>query len=134
MPGKFELTVLLTRIMFPFLLLVALAARSDGQCLNARGRFGVPALASTFFNLGSVACGLALGFTVGEGLAAGHDRLHGGGVLIGGALQLGWQMPSLSRAGFSFRPRIDFRHPRAAADRAPDAAGTGRAMRRCRST
>jgi len=33
------------------------------------------------------------------------------GVVIGGALQLGWQMPSLRRAGFSFRPRLDFRHP-----------------------
>jgi putative peptidoglycan lipid II flippase len=33
------------------------------------------------------------------------------GVVIGGALQLGWQMPSLRRAGISFRPRIDFRHP-----------------------
>ena len=44
-PGKFELTVLLTRIMFPFLLLVALAAEAMA-ILNARGRFGVPALAS----------------------------------------------------------------------------------------
>jgi len=33
------------------------------------------------------------------------------GVVIGGALQLGWQMPSLRRAGISFRPRLDFGHP-----------------------
>jgi putative peptidoglycan lipid II flippase len=57
-PGKFALTVLLTRIMFPFLLLVALAAQAMGA-LNSCGSFGVPALASSLFNVGSVACGPA---------------------------------------------------------------------------
>ena len=50
-PGKFELAVTLTRIMFPFLLLVALAAQSMG-ILNAMNQFGIPALSSTFFNIG----------------------------------------------------------------------------------
>ena len=59
-PGKFELAVRMTRIMFPFLLLVALAAQAMGV-LNACNRFGVPALASTFFNLGSVGFGIVLG-------------------------------------------------------------------------
>jgi putative peptidoglycan lipid II flippase len=49
-PGKFELAVHMTRIMFPFLLLVALAAQAMGV-LNACNRFAVPALASTFFNI-----------------------------------------------------------------------------------
>ena len=57
-PGKLELTVHLTRIMFPFLLLVALAAVAMG-ILNTRNRFGVPAAASAFFNLGSIVGGLA---------------------------------------------------------------------------
>ncbi|MGA2155397.1 MAG: murein biosynthesis integral membrane protein MurJ [Bryobacteraceae bacterium] len=109
-PGKFELTVLLTRIMFPFLLLVALAAEAMA-ILNARGRFGVPALASTFFNIGSVASGLALGLTVGRRWPQGMIVSMAAGVVIGGALQLGWQMPSLRLAGISFRSRIDFRHP-----------------------
>ncbi len=109
-PGKFELTVLLTRIMFPFLLLVALAAEAMA-ILNARGRFGVPALASTFFNIGSVASGLALGLTVGRRWPQGLIVSMAAGVVIGGALQLGWQMPSLRRAGVSFRPRLDFAHP-----------------------
>src|SRR5216683_2788241 len=61
-PGKFELAVRLTRIMFPFLLLVALAAQAMGV-LNACNQFGVPALSSTFFNLGSVAFGLMIGLT-----------------------------------------------------------------------
>jgi putative peptidoglycan lipid II flippase len=109
-PGKFELTVLLTRVMFPFLLLVALAAEAMA-ILNARGRFGVPALASTFFNIGSISSGLALGLTVGRRWPQGMIVSMAAGVVIGGALQLGWQMPSLRRAGISFRPRIDFGHP-----------------------
>jgi putative peptidoglycan lipid II flippase len=55
--GKFELAVTMTRVMFPFLLLVALAALAMGV-LNASNRFGVPALASTFFNIGSVGFGI----------------------------------------------------------------------------
>jgi len=61
-PGKFELAVKMTRIMFPFLLLVALAAQAMGV-LNACNRFAVPATASTFFNIGSIVFGLLLGFT-----------------------------------------------------------------------
>ena len=109
-PGKFELTVLLTRIMFPFLLLVALAAQAMGA-LNACGQFGVPALASSWFNVGSVICGLALGYTVGRGVGHGMIVSMAFGVLAGGAMQLLWQVPSLVRAGFRFRPRIDWNHP-----------------------
>src|SRR6266852_4476509 len=66
-PGKFELAVKLTRIMFPFLLLVALAAQAMGV-LNACGIFGVPAMASTFFNLGSLVFGVTLGIWFGPAL------------------------------------------------------------------
>ncbi|MDR3699426.1 MAG: murein biosynthesis integral membrane protein MurJ [Candidatus Sulfopaludibacter sp.] len=109
-PGKTELSILLTRIMFPFLLLVALAAQAMGV-LNACGRFGVPALASTTFNLGSVAVGLALGFTVGRRFDHGMIVCMACGVVAGGVLQLLWQLPALRRAGFGFRPRMNFHHP-----------------------
>jgi putative peptidoglycan lipid II flippase len=109
-PGKFETAVALTRIMFPFLLLVALAAQAMGV-LNASNQFGVPALASTFFNVGSVAFGLAFGYTVGRWLGIPLIVAMALGVVFGGALQLLWQVPSLLRAGFGFRPRIDFSHP-----------------------
>ena len=33
------------------------------------------------------------------------------GVVAGGALQLLWQVPSLARAGFAYRPRLDLHHP-----------------------
>ncbi|MGD0871204.1 MAG: murein biosynthesis integral membrane protein MurJ [Bryobacteraceae bacterium] len=109
-PGKFELAVLLTRIMCPFLVLVALAAQAMGA-LNACDRFGVPALASAFFNIGSVVFGLALGYTVGRRFHHGLIVSMACGVLAGGALQWLWQVPSLRRAGFAYRPRLDWRHP-----------------------
>ena len=55
---KAALTILLTRIMFPFILLVSLAALVMGM-LNAKDVFGVPALASSFFNIGSIVGGVA---------------------------------------------------------------------------
>jgi len=108
-PGKFALAVLLTRVMFPFLALVALAAQAMGV-LNACGRFGVPALASTVFNLGSVAIGVGLGFTIGRYRGEGLIVSMACGVVAGGALQLLWQAPSLWRAGFAFRPLWNPRH------------------------
>jgi putative peptidoglycan lipid II flippase len=109
-PGKFELSVLLTRIMFPFLLLVTLAAQAMGV-LNACDRYGVPALASVFFNIGSVVVGLAAGFTVGRAFDQGLIVCMAFGVLAGGLFQLLWQVPSLYREGFPFRPRVDLHHP-----------------------
>jgi putative peptidoglycan lipid II flippase len=109
-PGKFELAVKLTRIMFAFLLLVALAAQAMGV-LNACNRFAVPALASTFFNIGSVVFGLILGYVLGPHL--GMDPITGMaiGVVLGGALQLVWQLPLLRAEGFRFRPAFDWNHP-----------------------
>jgi len=57
--GKNELTILLTRIMFPFLVLVSLAAVVMGM-LNTRGHFFIPSLSSAFFNLGSIVGGVSL--------------------------------------------------------------------------
>jgi putative peptidoglycan lipid II flippase len=108
-PGKFALTVQLTRIMLPFLLLVALAAQAMGA-LNACGSFGVPALASSFFNIGSVVCGLVLGYTVGRGSGHGLIVSMACGVVAGGVLQLLWQLPKMARAGFRYRPRVDWNH------------------------
>jgi putative peptidoglycan lipid II flippase len=109
-PGKFELAVTMTRIMFPFLLLVALAAQAMG-ILNANGIFGVPAMASTMFNIGSVCFGLAIGFWLGPYLDI--TPIHGMafGVVLGGGLQLAWQLPSLWKSGFTFAPTIDWSDP-----------------------
>lgn len=109
-PGKFALAVRLTRIMFPFLLLVALAAQAMGV-LNACNQFGVPAVSSAFFNVGSLGFGLVLGFLVGPliGISAIEGMAYG--VVFGGAWQLFWQVPSLVRSGFIFRMRFGLSHP-----------------------
>ncbi len=109
-PGKFQLAIALTRIMFPFLLLVALAAQAMG-ILNACNRFGVPALASTFFNIVSVVAGIAIGFWLGPRLGITPIVGMAWGVVLGGSFQLAWQIPSLRRMGFTFRPRLNWSHP-----------------------
>ena len=109
-PGKFELAVNMTRIMFPFLLLVALAAQAMGV-LNACNKFGVPAMASTFFNIGSVGFGVWLGIWLGPLLHLSRIEGMAIGVVLGGALQLIWQLPALHRLGFRFRPALDWSDP-----------------------
>jgi putative peptidoglycan lipid II flippase len=118
---KFDLTVRLTRIMMPFILLVALAAQAMGV-LNARDRFAVPALASSFFNLGSIIGGVLAAIfltdpTFTNPVRAIIDNPTEGiigmayGVVIGGFLQYAVQWPSLAKAGFSYRPLLSFNDP-----------------------
>jgi putative peptidoglycan lipid II flippase len=109
-PGKSELAAHLTRIMFPFLLLVALAAQAMG-ILNACNQFGIPALASSLFNIISVGSGLVLGVLVGPSLGLSPIEGMGWGVVIGGAGQLLWQLPSLLEKGFRFHFAWDTSHP-----------------------
>lgn len=109
-PGKTDLAIHLTRIMFPFLLLVALAAQAMGV-LNACNQFGVPALASSLFNVISVISGLVLGYAVGPQLGLTPIEGMAWGVVIGGACQMLGQMPSMVSKGFSFRPALDWSHP-----------------------
>ena len=109
-PEKAALTAHLTRIMFPFILLVSLAALVMGM-LNAKNRFGMPAMASSFFNIGSIVGGVALGFWIDPHF--GTRALIGlaFATLIGGGLQLAVQLPSLARLGYRFRPDLHWRDP-----------------------
>jgi putative peptidoglycan lipid II flippase len=109
-PGKFELAVHLTRIMFPFLLLIALAAQATGM-LNSHGSFGIPAIASIFFNIGSVGFGLLIGFLIGPHLGLQPIEGMAYGVVIGGALQFGWQRTKLHSLGYRFRFVWNWSHP-----------------------
>ena len=96
----------MTRIMLPFLLLVALAAQAMGM-LNANGQFGAPALAASCFNVGSVVLGLMFGFWLGPHIGISPIEGMAYGVLAGGVLQLSWQILHLRPAGFTFH--FDFR-------------------------
>jgi putative peptidoglycan lipid II flippase len=97
-PGKFELTIRLTRIMMPFFPLVALAA-AFMAILNALGRFFIPSFASALFNLVSILTGVGLA-SYFEGM--GRPAIEGmaWGVLAGGFVQAAIQWPVLLREGF----------------------------------
>ena len=109
-PGKAALTVTLTRIMYPFILLVSLAALVMGM-LNARNVFGMPAMASSFFNLGSIVSGVLLGYWLDPHFGARAILGLAIGTLVGGTLQLVVQLPALRRAGHSFHPDFHWRDP-----------------------
>jgi len=96
--------------MIPFLLLVALAAQAMGM-LNAFNIFGLPALASAFFNIGSIVGGLLLGFSLGPLLGLSPIAGMAYGTLIGGFLQLAVQWPRLRRCGVSYRPDFSVSDP-----------------------
>ena len=109
MPGKLELTTQMTRIMTPFLLLVALAAAVMGV-LNTRRVFFIPAIAPTMLNLALIASGFLIaplcprfGLQPIVGMAFG--------VLLGGLGQLLIQVPALHAQGFRWHPAISFREP-----------------------
>ena len=108
-PGKFELAVQLVRIMSPFLMMIALSGQAQG-ILNACHIFGIPALSSSLFNIGSVAFGLTVGYWLGPHLGITTVQGMAMGTVFGGASQLAFQLPSVWRAGFAWRPRWNLRH------------------------
>lgn len=102
-PGKFELTVLMTRVLFPFFPLVALAAGYMGV-LNACDKFFISGFASALFNLTSVIVGV-----VGAWIFP-HFQLPAilgmaVGVVVGGAVQAFVQLPSLYSVGYRYPPK-----------------------------
>jgi putative peptidoglycan lipid II flippase len=108
-PTKLHLTMVLTRIMFPFLLFVAIAAWAMG-ILNACGTFFIPAAAPAAFNVFSALVPLAAyGFLKTRGI----DPILGmaWGVTIGAVAQYLIQVPSLRRQGFRWTPVINIHSP-----------------------
>jgi putative peptidoglycan lipid II flippase len=121
---KAALATTLMQIMFPFILLVALAALAMGV-LNTKGKFGIPASASTAFNIVSIIAGLGIAFWLSGGawersddkLAVPMDAAQWAiigmsiGTLIGGAAQFLIQLPALLKVGFRFSPLLSFTDP-----------------------
>lgn len=102
-PEKFSTTVSLTRFLFPYILLISLAAYSMAM-LNSLRHFAIPAFAPCLLNISIIAFAMALGEGV-NGLALG--------VLVGGILQLSIQVPVLYRKGFRLKLFRSFHHPAA---------------------
>lgn len=123
-PEKAALATTLTQIMFSFILLVALAAVAMGV-LNTKGIFGIPASASTVFNICSIVFGLALAYWLSGGswvTSVAKDFVPDGaaqwaiigmaiGTLIGGSAQFLMQVPSLIKVGFRFVPELSLTDP-----------------------
>jgi putative peptidoglycan lipid II flippase len=102
-PEKLETTIRLTRIIFPYILLIALTAYAMG-ILNTLKHFTIPAFAPCLLNISIIVFALIFGEGI-TGLALG--------VLVGGVLQLAIQVPLLYKKGFRLRFFRRFKHPAA---------------------
>ena len=104
-PGKLELTVFLTRIMLPFLTLVAVAAAVMGM-LNSLNRFLAPALSPAMFNVGIIASSVLL-VPVMPRFGLEPITAIAIGAMVGGVGQILLQLPSLYREGYRYRPQLN---------------------------
>lgn len=101
----FHLAVRLNQIMFPFIFFVSLSALVMG-ILNSLNYFFVPAFSTVIFNVVSIAV-----------IFLAYQKLHTPvfslaiGVIIGGFIQLIFQIPFLKSRGFLFTFRKKLRHP-----------------------
>jgi len=104
-PDKLELTVLLNRLMFPYIFFISLVALCMG-ILNTVRHFFTPAISTVFLNLSMILCAIFL-----HGWFSVPITALAVGVLLGGALQLLLQLPVLFRKGFPLRFRFSPGHP-----------------------
>ena len=95
--GDLPATVLLTRVMFPYLLLISIAAFFQG-ILNGVRIFLPTGITPILFNLSVIGCTLALAGPCGNPALA-----MAAGVVVGGSLQMLFQLPFVLRAGFLFK-------------------------------
>ncbi len=105
--GLVDLTVGLSRVMFPIVVLLGINGLVVG-ILNAYGQFSVPALAPLLWNAVIIGSLVAL-----HGLFEGDDRVYAYaiGVLIGTVLQLAISLPGLRRLDFRLVPSFSVRDP-----------------------
>jgi putative peptidoglycan lipid II flippase len=104
-PEKFSTTVLLTRIMFPFLLFISLASLVMGA-LNTKKVFFIPALAPAMLNITTIAVVVAF-----APMAKQPILIVAVGIALGGFVQFAFQLPVFFRNGYSLGLDPGFRHP-----------------------
>ncbi len=102
-PEKFNLTVELLQITFPYIFFISLVALA-GSILNTHGKFNVPAITPALLNLSFIGCAFWLVPLVDPPILA-----LAWAVFIGGVLQLAFQIPFLLR--LKLLPRFRFRNP-----------------------
>jgi putative peptidoglycan lipid II flippase len=104
-PPKFDLTVRMLQITFPYIVFISLAAFAAGV-LNTWNRFSVPALTPALLNVAFIVGALAFADFFDPPIV-----VLAWAVFVGGALQLAFQVPFLFRLGFLPRWHLDFSHP-----------------------
>ncbi|MBW2143694.1 MAG: murein biosynthesis integral membrane protein MurJ [Deltaproteobacteria bacterium] len=103
--AKYELTVLLTRITFPYIFLISIVAFFMGV-LNSLRRFAAPAAAPIFLNVGIIGAAYLISPYCSEpavGVAIG--------VILGGIIQVGLQIPWVLKEGMRLSPLWQPGHP-----------------------
>ena len=100
-PEKLNVTIALTRYLFPYILLIGLSAAFMG-ILNSLKHFSAPAFGSCLLNIAIIVCALVFRENI-IALASG--------VLIGGVLQLSIQIPVLLKKGLRWERKVSFKHP-----------------------
>ncbi|WP_420065648.1 murein biosynthesis integral membrane protein MurJ [Pectobacterium colocasium] len=104
-PERFELTSGLLRVTFPYILLISLTSMV-GSVLNTWNRFSVPAFAPTLLNVSMIGFSLFAAPYFNPPVMA-----LAWAVLVGGLLQLGYQLPHLKKIGMLVLPRLKWREP-----------------------
>jgi len=104
-PAKFELTVQMLRICFPYIAFISLVALAAGV-LNTWNRFAVPAITPALLNVAFIVAAVFLAKYFDPPIVA-----LAWAVFAGGVLQLAFQIPFLVRLGLLPRWRLDLSHP-----------------------
>ncbi len=102
---KFQLTTDLLRITFPYIFLISLSSLV-GSVLNSYHQFSIPAFTPTFLNISFILCALFLAPYFDPPIL-----VLGVAVVIGGFLQLIFQLPYLKKIGMLVWPRLNFKDP-----------------------
>jgi len=103
---KFDLTVEMLRITFPYLWFIALTAFA-GSVLNTYGRFAIPAFTPVLLNI----CLISAALWLTHWFTENPIKALAWGVLAAGIAQLCFQLPFLARLGLLPRPRFNLQHP-----------------------
>jgi putative peptidoglycan lipid II flippase len=104
-PDKYELTINLLRISFPYLLFISLTAFA-GSILNTYQRFGIPAITPIFLNLSLISAALWLAPQMAVPVTA-----LAWGVFLAGVVQLLFQFPFLAQLNLLPRPWPHWKDP-----------------------
>ncbi|MBS7663949.1 murein biosynthesis integral membrane protein MurJ [Pseudomonas lalucatii] len=102
-PDRFGLTTDLLRVTFPYILLISLSSLA-GAVLNTWNRFSVPAFVPTLLNVSMIVFALWLAPYFDPPIMA-----LGWAVLVGGLLQLLYQLPHLRKVGMLVLPRLNLK-------------------------